>query len=78
MDNEKPMNEGEGNKTADKQYREGATKFARTPEAMEKAKEAQRDLEQNPREYAEAEAKGRAHGAGDLKDDLEGKVKKDF
>ena len=43
-------NEGEGNKSADKQYREGATGFARRGDALEKGLEAEREVEQNPRD----------------------------
>ena len=79
MDTKTPMNpenEGEGSKTADKQYREGATKFARSGEALKQAEQAEREVEAKPREYAEAERAGRSHGPKDLKDDLEWKVEK--
>ncbi|GAC1607779.1 MAG: hypothetical protein NVS4B10_22940 [Myxococcales bacterium] len=67
--------EGEGNKTADKQYREAATTFARGGEAMKKGLEAQRDLESNPEQFKDAEARGRAPaGSGDdLPNDISGK-----
>lgn len=67
--------EGEGNKTADKQYREAAESFARSGEAMNKGLEAARDLEKNPGELKRAEERGRAPGGGDedLPDDLSGK-----
>jgi hypothetical protein len=66
--------EGEGNKTADKQYREAATSYARSGEAMKKALEAERDLEKNPEEYKRAEERGRAPGGNeDLPDDVSGK-----
>jgi hypothetical protein len=69
-------NEGEGAKTADKQYREAATKLAKSGEAMKKALEAEREIEQDPRPYAEAERAGRAHSAGELRMDLSSGVKK--
>jgi hypothetical protein len=67
--------EGEGNKTADKQYREAATSYARSGEAMKKALEAERDLEKSPEEYKRAEERGRAPAGGDedLPDDISGK-----
>jgi hypothetical protein len=67
--------EGEGNKTADKRYRDGATGFSRTGEAMNKGLEAERDLEKNPEEYRRAEERGRApsRGAEDLESDLSDK-----
>lgn len=70
-------NEGEGSRTADKQYREGATKFAKSGDAMPKALKAEAEVEANPREFADAEAVGRSHGAKDLKNDLSGNVKKE-
>jgi len=33
-------NEGEGNRTADREYRQGATRFAKTDRARRKAREA--------------------------------------
>jgi hypothetical protein len=67
--------EGEGNKTADKRYRDGATGFSQTGEAMNKGLEAERDLEKNPEEYRRAEERGRApsRGAEDLESDLSDK-----
>lgn len=65
--------EGEGNKTADKRYREGASGFAKGGQAMGKALEAQREVEGNPDEYRRAEESGRAPGKGeDLPADLDG------
>lgn len=65
--------EGEGNKTADKRYREEASRFATGGQAMGKALDAERDLEKNPDEYRRAEERGRAPGKGDdLASDLAG------
>ncbi|HEX2572674.1 MAG TPA: hypothetical protein VH877_24205 [Polyangia bacterium] len=54
-------NEGEGNRTADRAYREGLRRFAEEhdPEAL--AREAQRDVEADEEGYREAEAAGKAH-----------------
>ena len=71
------QNEGEGSRTADKQYRDGATGFAKTGDALPKALKAEKEVEANPREYADAEAAGRSHGAKDLTNDLSGNVKKE-
>ena len=72
-----PANEGEGSRTADKQYRDGATDFAKSGDAMPKALKAEQEVEANPREYADAEAVGRSHGPKDLKNDMTGNVKKE-
>ncbi len=77
QDNLKDENEGEGSKTADKQYRDAATEFAKKGGAVEKGLQAERDVEKNPREYAEAERAGRAHSAGDLRADVAGNPKKE-
>ena len=71
------QNEGEGSKTADKQYRDAATSFAKKGDALRQATQAEREVEANPREYADAEAAGRAHGPKDLKNDLTGDIKKE-
>jgi len=36
-------NQGEGNRDADRKYREGATEFADTPEQQRAAREAERE-----------------------------------
>lgn len=65
--------EGEGNKTADQRYREGASGFARGGQAMDKAREAERDLDRDADELRRAEERGRAPGRGeDLPADLDG------
>src|SRR5229473_3997320 len=67
------LNEGEGSKTADKQYRQGATNFAKRTDTLQKGIEAEREVENYRDEYERAEKSGRSHGAGDLESDLEGK-----
>jgi hypothetical protein len=59
-------NEGEGNKTADQEYRRAATRFAQSDEARKKAREAaeavQDDEQLRELERAEREArKGPRH-----------------
>ena len=67
------LNEGEGNKTADKQYRQGATDFAKRTDTLQKGMEAERDVENYRDEYERAEKAGKSHSAGDLESDLQGK-----
>ena len=67
------LNEGEGSKTADKQYRHGATGFAKRTDTLQQGKEAEREVENYRDEYERAEKSGRSHSAGDLESDLEGK-----
>lgn len=54
-------NEGEGNRTADRAYREGLRRFAEEhdPEAL--ARQAQCEVEADEESYREAEAAGKAH-----------------
>jgi hypothetical protein len=66
-------NEGEGNKTADKRYREAATDFAKRTDTLQRGIEAERDVENYRDEYDRAEKAGESHGAGDLGSDLSGK-----
>ena len=66
-------NEGEGSKSADKQYREGATEFAKRTDTLQRGMEAERDVENYRDEYEEAEKKGRSRSAGDLPSDVAGK-----
>jgi hypothetical protein len=65
-------NEGEGSKTADKQYRQGATDFAKKTDTLQRGIEAEREVENYRDEYERAEKKGRSHSAGDLPNDLSG------
>jgi hypothetical protein len=67
------LNEGEGSKTADEQYRQGATDFAKRTDTLQKGIEAEREVENYRDEYEQAERSGRSHSAGDLETDLEGK-----
>jgi hypothetical protein len=40
-----PKNEGEGNKTADREYRQAATRHAASPKSEKKAREAEEAIE---------------------------------
>jgi len=66
------LNEGEGNKTADKKYRQGATDFAQRTDTLQKGLEAEREVENYRDEYDAAEKAGKSHGMGDLESDLRG------
>jgi hypothetical protein len=69
---DKPKNEGEGSKTADKKYREGATDFANRTDTLDVARKAEKDVEKNKAEYDQAEKAGRSHSSGELRKDLTG------
>jgi len=54
-------NEGEGNKTADREYRKGATEHAQSPRSKEAAKAAEQALEgKEGEQLKEAEKAGKA------------------
>jgi len=55
------LNEGEGSKTADEEYREGATGFAKRTDNLQKGIEAEREVENYRDEYEQAEKSGRSH-----------------
>jgi hypothetical protein len=58
-------NEGEGNRTAAREYNEGRRRFIRSGQVDQKAREAERDLRDSEirRELEHAEAIGRRHAA---------------
>jgi len=67
-DNKQPqggLNEGEGSKTADERYRQGATGFAQRTDTLQKGIEAEREVENYRDEYEQAEKSGRSQNAGD-------------
>lgn len=72
MDDKTNRNEGEGSKTADKEYRDAATDFAKRTDTLEQAGKAEREVEQNKGEFERAEKAGRAHSKGELDKDLTG------
>ena len=53
-------NEGEGNRTADRAYREGLRRFAEEQDPEELARKAQQEVEADEEGYREAEAAGKA------------------
>src|SRR5215210_4240892 len=59
-------NEGEGNKTAARQYNEAQQRFAQTGRVEEKAREAEEALDGPEKEALQrAEAVGKRHSAGE-------------
>ncbi len=67
---EHPGNEGEGSRTADREYREGVQEHLRRGHVEEEAERAARDLDEDPDELRRAEEEGRKRSAGDLPSDL--------
>lgn len=53
--------EGEGNKTADRKYREGLEEFQKTHDVERLAEEARQDVERNPEEFEEARRESLEH-----------------
>jgi hypothetical protein len=62
-------NEGEGSTSADKTYRDAATRFTDTHDTAAIAERAAREVDANPHEYDDAENEGLSHSAGDLPQD---------
>jgi hypothetical protein len=59
-------NEGEGNKTAAREYNEAQRRFAQSGKVEEKAREAEKALDGPEKEaLRQAEAVGKRHGAGE-------------
>jgi len=55
-------NQGEGNKTADREYRQGATQHAQSGRSEPKAREAAEALDEESEELEEAERAGKSKG----------------
>ena len=68
-DKEKPAqrNEGEGNRTAAREYNQAQQRFVKSGQVDPKAREAERDMEKDTirRELEHAEAIGRRHSHGE-------------
>jgi hypothetical protein len=56
-----PRNEGEGNRTAARQYNNAQRRFVRSGKVEEQAREAEQSLDREKRELERAEAVGRSH-----------------
>jgi hypothetical protein len=60
---DKPKNEGEGNRTSDRRYRKGIHKFVKSGKVDDAAKRAAKDVEANDPSLREAERVGKARAA---------------
>ncbi len=58
-------NEGEGNKTAAREFNEAQHRFAESGKVEEKAREAEKSLDKEKHELERAEAIGKRHSAGE-------------
>jgi hypothetical protein len=70
-DREGAQNEGEGSRTADRNYRKGVEEHLRRGNVEEEAARAATELDERPDELREAEEEGKRRSAGDLPSDLE-------
>ncbi len=68
---EQPGNEGEGSRTADREYREGVQEHLRRGHVEEEAERAAHELDEHPDELRKAEEEGKRRSAGELPADLE-------
>jgi hypothetical protein len=66
----KSENEGEGSRTADREYRKGVEEHLRRGKTEEEAEQARRDVERSPDEFRRAEEEGKKPSRGDLPEDL--------
>lgn len=64
-------NEGEGSRTAAREYEQGVKETVRKGHVEEDAARARRDLEASPEEYRRAEDEGKRRSAGEAPGDLE-------
>ncbi|HZT87631.1 MAG TPA: hypothetical protein VFA12_06660 [Stellaceae bacterium] len=64
-DSTRQQNEGEGNRTAAREYNEAQRRFVKSGKVEDKAREAEHDLRnaETRRELEKAEAIGRSHAA---------------
>lgn len=58
-------NEGEGSRSADRQYREGVQRFLQENDPERLARQAERDVARDPESYRRAEEEGRSRSAGE-------------
>jgi hypothetical protein len=63
-------NEGEGNRTADREYRKGVEEHLRRGKTEDEAEQARKDVDRNPEEFRRAEEQGKKPSRGDLPEDL--------
>jgi hypothetical protein len=72
QDRKGAQNEGEGSRTADRNYRKGVEEHLERADVQEEAERASRELDERPDELRKAEEEGKRRSAGDLPSDLEG------
>lgn len=65
MAEQKGGNQGEGNREADRQFREAQTKFVQSEQGKQKIAEAGQVSEEEARELREAEEKAKKHAKGE-------------
>ncbi len=58
-------NEGEGSKSADRNYRNDVDDFLKNEDPSKLARQAASDIERDPGKYADAEKVGKSRSAGD-------------
>jgi hypothetical protein len=63
--NERERNQGEGNREADRQFRESQTKFVQSEKGRQKIAEAAEVSEEEAKELREAEKKAKEHAKGE-------------
>ena len=63
--NQGQRNEGEGNKTAAREYNESQRRFVESGKVEEKAREAEKALDSDKQELERAEAIGKRHSHGE-------------
>ena len=66
-----PENEGEGSRSADRQYRRGVEATVQKGRVEEDAERARREVSEDPEPYRRAEEEGRSHSAGEAPGDLD-------
>jgi hypothetical protein len=66
---EHDANEGEGSKSADRQYRRDVDEFLNENDPSKLARNAAADIERDPEGYKAAEEEGKRRSAGDLPSD---------
>jgi hypothetical protein len=62
-------NEGEGSKSADRAYREDVDDFLKENDPAKLARNAEADIERDPRTYEDAEIEGKRRSAGEAEHD---------
>jgi hypothetical protein len=64
-------NEGEGSRSADREYREGVRKHLEKGHVQDEAEKASEDVDSSPEEYRKAEEAGKSHSAGEAPGDTD-------